>query len=1088
MEFAYGIGLDIGIASIGWSVVALDADARPYGLIKLGSRIFEKAEQPKTGESLALPRRTARGMRRRLRRKALRKQDTYTFLEKYQIADRDTMQRLFDAGHLEDVYALRVRALDEAVTKEEFARILLHLMQRRGFQSNRRNAGGEDGELLRAVKENRACMEQNGYRTVGEMLLKNERFAAHKRNKAENYLSTVGRDMVTEEARILFERQRELGCAWASPEAEAEYLSILLRQRTFDEGPAAPSPYAGNQVEKMVGRCTLEPDQPRAPKSCATFERFTLLQKVNHIRLIVQGKTVPLNEEQRQIVMELAYKSADVDHAKIRKALNLAPEVRFNDVRYQGEEKDFAKCEKKEKLPALKGWHAICKTLGKDAAEKLSEETRDEMIRILSLYKNDTARIERLMQLGFDRAAAEALCELNFSGFGHISLKACRKLMPYLEGGMTYDQACTAAGYDFRAHTGNDKGKFLPAVIPEMEDITSPVVRRSVAQTIKVVNAIIREQGHSPVYLNIELARELRKSFEERAEMDRSMQKNAAYNEQLMKEIRETFHIISPNGQDLVKYKLWKEQDGICAYSGEKLHAESLFQAGYAEVDHIIPYSISFDDSYNNKVLVLKRENQQKGNRLPLEYLKGEKRDEFIVRTNRMVRNYRKRQNLLKEKLTEEEQQGFKLRNLQDTQQMARFLLNFIRDYLQFEEHPAAGKQRVTALGGSITAHLRKRWGLSKIREDGDLHHALDATVIACATQGMIQEISNYSKRNEMRFEREYIQDFDGNGSIDRRTKEHFPAPWQHFRDEVDIRLSDAPQEGLLHLNPRFYAEYCVENVKPAFVSRMPHRKVTGAAHKETIKGAKALDQGIVTVKRALTELTLDKKTGEIANYYMPQSDALLYNALKERLQAFGGNAEKAFAEPFYKPKSDGTRGPLVRKVKLCEKANLMVPVNGGSGVANNDSMVRIDVFYVPDDGYYWVPIYVADTLKPTLPNRAVVAYKPYQEWQEMKDEDFIFSLYPNDLIEVEHKRKLKFTIANSESSRPKTLEVGKALVYYVSGNISVGSITIKTHDGSYVIASMGIKTLKSIKKFEVDVLGNYHEVKKEKRQTFRKK
>jgi CRISPR-associated endonuclease Csn1 len=185
---------------------------------------------------------------------------------------------------------------------------------------------------------------------------------------------------------------------------------------------------------------------------------------------------------------------------------------------------------------------------------------------------------------------------------------------------------------------------------------------------------------------------------------------------------------------------------------------------------------------------------------------------------------------------------------------------------------------------------------------------------------------------------------------------------------------------------------------------------------------------------------------------------------------------------------SDGTRGPLVRKVKLCEKANLMVPVNGGSGVANNDSMVRIDVFYVPDDGYYWVPIYVADTLKPTLPNRAVVAYKPYQEWQEMKDEDFIFSLYPNDLIEVEHKRKLKFTIANSESSRPKTLEVGKALVYYVSGNISVGSITIKTHDGSYVIASMGIKTLKSIKKFEVDVLGNYHEVKKEKRQTFRKK
>ena len=77
-------------------------------------------------------------------------------------------------------------------------------------------------------------------------------FALHKRNKADDYLSTVGRDMVAEEASILFERQRELGCAWATPELQAEYLSILLRQRSFDEGPGGDSPYGGNQVEKMV--------------------------------------------------------------------------------------------------------------------------------------------------------------------------------------------------------------------------------------------------------------------------------------------------------------------------------------------------------------------------------------------------------------------------------------------------------------------------------------------------------------------------------------------------------------------------------------------------------------------------------------------------------------------------------------------------------------------------------------------------------------------------------------------------------------------------------------------------------------------
>ena len=71
----YRIGLDIGVASVGWAVVGLNGTGEPVGLHRLGVRIFDKAEQPKTGESLAAPRRMARGMRRRLRRKALRRAD-----------------------------------------------------------------------------------------------------------------------------------------------------------------------------------------------------------------------------------------------------------------------------------------------------------------------------------------------------------------------------------------------------------------------------------------------------------------------------------------------------------------------------------------------------------------------------------------------------------------------------------------------------------------------------------------------------------------------------------------------------------------------------------------------------------------------------------------------------------------------------------------------------------------------------------------------------------------------------------------------------------------------------------------------------
>lgn len=173
----------------------------------------------------------------------------------------------------------------------------------------------------------------------------------------------------------------------------------------------------------------------------------------------------------------------------------------------------------------------------------------------------------------------------------------------------------------------------------------------------------------------------------------------------------------------------------------------------------------------------------------------------------------------------------------------------------------------------------------------------------------------------------------------------------------------------------------------------------------------------------------------------MPQSDRLLYEALKEQLMKYGGDGAKAFTQPFHKPKSDGTPGPIVNKVKLCEPTTLHVPVLKGTGVADNDSMVRIDVFYVEGEGYYFVPIYIADTLKKELPSKACVAFKPYEDWKAMSDENFIFSLYPNDLMRVTHKNKLKLTKAQKESTLPDTYETKQELLYYISANINTAAI-----------------------------------------------
>ena len=189
----YGIGLDIGITSVGWAAVALDGEDSPRGILDMGVRIFDAAENPKNGSSLAAPRREKRSMRRRLRRHQHRNERIRNLFVSCGMLSQEELDALFD-GVLEDVYALRVRALDKPVTAKEFARILLHLSQRRGFRSNRKNGeANEDGKILEAVSANLQRMAEQGYRTVGEMLLKDPRFQDHKRNKGGEYLTTVSR-------------------------------------------------------------------------------------------------------------------------------------------------------------------------------------------------------------------------------------------------------------------------------------------------------------------------------------------------------------------------------------------------------------------------------------------------------------------------------------------------------------------------------------------------------------------------------------------------------------------------------------------------------------------------------------------------------------------------------------------------------------------------------------------------------------------------------------------------------------------------------------------------------------------------------
>ena len=1090
----YTLGLDIGIASIGWAVLGNDEDGTPNRIIDLGVRIFESAEVQKTGESLAAPRRDARSARRRLRRHRHRLERIRYLLVQQGVLTREEMTHLYDKSDMVSPYQLRTEGLDRLLNAREFSKVLIHLAQRRGYQSNSTAEEAknekENGIIKSAILENQQRMERGGYRTIGEMMYRDEAFwetingiRYHcTRNKAGDYRFTVDRASILAEVSVLFEAQRRLGSPWASVEMEDAYTAILSSQRSFDEGPGGDSPFRKG-ISDRVGYCTLEPTEQRAAKADATFEYFKLLQDLNHMRLVDNSGSHPLTQQQRALLEEMAFRSANLTYGQLRKKLGLSDEVRFAGL-YYGQD-SIEKAEKR-KWAQMQSYHKIRTALdkvSKDAISMFDKDQLDAIGEILTAYKADAARIEHLQTAGIQKEYHKALLTLSFSKYGKLSCCAMRKLIPFLQQGMRYDEACKAAGLDFHGADGK-----VEKLSDFLNEITNPVVRRAVSQTIKVVKAVVDTYSNRKEMkldaVRIELAREMHHSIKERNRMKKRQEENREKNEQVKAQILETKPGTRVTGLDIVKFKLYQEQKGFCPYSGVEIKKERLYEPGYAEVDHIIPYSRCFDDSYSNKVLVLAEENQQKGNCTPYEYFGANEQrwHEFSARVRASVRDFKKRQKLLNTSFGEEQKNEFTQRNLNDTQHITRVVYNYLRNNLEFADS-AYAKAPVRAVNGAVTAMLRGRWGIEKMRGNGDLHHCKDAVVIAATSDSMIKDLTKYYQEEERLFmgKNHFVDPATGEvmtrKEFQQRFAPKFPQPWPRFREELEARLDPTnPKEALMALNLSTYEFDPEEEIPPVFVSHMPKHTVTGAAHKETIRGK--TETGTV-VKTALTSLKLDKN-GEVEGYYNPQTDPRLYQALVERLRQFDGEGKKAFAEPFYKPKKDGTPGPRVDKVKIAEKASLSVST--GRGVADNGEMIRMDVFRVPnerkpDDSYYFVPIYVADTKKATLPSKAVVGKKPPEAWKQMKPEHFLFSIFKGDLIYVESKKGISLALAK-EAVGEKTIQVKSGLFYFCGANISNGSIEIETHDRRYYKKSLGIKELKVFEKRQVEVLGKVRKVK----------
>ena len=1057
----YILGLDIGIASVGWAMVEIDDKENPVRLIDLGVRVFERAEVPKTGDSLAAARRAARSIRRLTRRRAHRLLRARRLLKHEGVLKPEDFDENGFIKLLPNTpWQLRAAALDRRLAPLEWAAVLLHLVKHRGYLSQRKNeeqtADKELGALLKGVADNTHALQAGNFRTPAELALnKFEKESGHIRNQRGDYSHTFSRKDLQAELNLLFEKQKEFGNPHISDGLKEGIETLLMTQR-----PAL----SGDAVQKMLGHCTFEPAEPKAAKNTYTAERFIWLTKLNNLRILEQGSERPLTDTERAMLMDEPYRKSKLTYAQVRKLLGLEDTAFFKGLRYG---KDNAEA---STLMEMKAYHAISRALEKEGLKdkksplNLSPELQDEIGTAFSLFKTDEDITGRLKDRVQPEILEALLKHISFDKFVQISLKALRRIVPLMEQGKRYDEACAEIYGDHYGEKNSEEMLYLPPI--PADEIRNPVVLRALSQARKVINSVVRRYG-SPVRIHIETAREVGKSFKDRKEIEKRQEENRKDREKAAAKFREYFpnFVGEPKSKDILKLRLYEQQHGKCLYSGKVIDIRRLNEKGYGEIDHALPFSRTWDDSFNNKVLVLGSENQNKGNRTPYEYFNGKDNSrewlEFKARVETSRFPHSKKQRILLQKFDEE---GFKERNLNDTRYVNRFLCQFVADHMQLT---GKGKRRVFASNGQITNLLRGFWGLHKIRAENDRHHALDAVVVACSTVAMQQRITRFVRYKEMNA-------FDGK-TVDKETgemlhqKTHFPQPWEFFTQEVMIRVfgkpdgepefeeADTPEKlrALLAEKVSSRPEAVHEYVTPLFVSRAPNRKMSGQGHMETVKSAKRLNEGISVLRVPLTQLKL-KDLEKMVNR---EREPKLYEALKARLEAHKDDPTKAFVEPFYKHDKAGNPTQQVKAVRIEQVQKTGVWVRNQNGIADNATMVRVDVFEKAGK-YYLVPIYSWQVAKGILPDKAIIAFKDEEEWQLIDDSfNFKFPLHPNDLVEVITKKARIFG-------------------YFASCHRGTGNINIRIHDldnkvgKNGILEGIGVKTALSFQKYQIDELG----------------
>ncbi|WP_310994058.1 type II CRISPR RNA-guided endonuclease Cas9 [Aequorivita marina] len=448
--------------------------------------------------------------------------------------------------------------------------------------------------------------------------------------------------------------------------------------------------------------------------------------------------------------------------------MGIDPEILEFDANLQGNE--FAK------QASYELWHLLY-SAGDDGI--ISEEER-------LIYGSTDVNLKKSLhqKFGFKPEYATLLANITFSNdYGNLSARAIRKIIPYLQDGKDYFEACNAVGYN---HANSLTKEQLDARVlkPKLElleknSLRNPVVEKILNQMVNLINQVIDEYG-KPEEVRIELARDLKKTAKEREDASKYITSATKINLDIAKTIEKEFGF-TPTKNDIVKYKLWEElapRGHKSLFANRYIAKEDIFSKRI-DIEHILPKALIFDDSFSNKTLCYREVNLKKANRTALDFITQDQSTELENYIERVEALYDKGKGTISKgkyykllKSAKDIKEGFIERDLRNSQYIAKKARNMLLEVFKI----------VTPTTGMITDKLREDWGVINVMKELNLpkyrtlglieieerknnktiekikdwtkrndhrHHAMDALVVAFTTHNHIQYINNLNARRD---------------------------------------------------------------------------------------------------------------------------------------------------------------------------------------------------------------------------------------------------------------------------------------------------------------------------------------------------